>query len=90
METDDVRRDYETLRAQGVTFRKEPTEEFYGIEDDSGNWFSFTQRTGAECRVEQPSPGGVAEAADEPRLAGLNAVERRPAPPVGRPQVIMQ
>jgi glyoxalase/bleomycin resistance protein/dioxygenase superfamily protein len=46
-----VRRDYETLRAQGVTFRKEPTEEFYGIEaiieDDSGNWFSFTQRTGA-------------------------------------------
>ena len=51
LETDDVRRDYEALKAKGVRFRQEPKEEFYGIEaiveDDSGNWFSLTQRTGA-------------------------------------------
>ena len=35
--------------ARGVQFRGEPQERFYGIEatfqDDSGNWFSLTQRT---------------------------------------------
>jgi catechol 2,3-dioxygenase-like lactoylglutathione lyase family enzyme len=47
-ETDDVRRDYDELKKKGVEFASPPTERFYGIEavvkDDSGNWFSFTQR----------------------------------------------
>ncbi|MGP3984623.1 VOC family protein [Streptomyces sp. KR80] len=46
--TDDVRADYEVLKARGVEFLQEPQERPYGIEaifrDDSGNWFSFTQR----------------------------------------------
>ena len=46
--TDDVRADYEAMRARGVEFVQEPKERPYGIEaifrDDSGNWFSFTQR----------------------------------------------
>ncbi|MFD9910474.1 VOC family protein [Streptomyces sp. NPDC059063] len=46
--TDDVYGDYETLKARGVEFLQEPQERPYGIEaifrDDSGNWFSFTQR----------------------------------------------
>ncbi|GHH85473.1 lyase [Streptomyces sulfonofaciens] len=45
--TDDVRGDYERLRARGVEFIQEPQERPYGTEalfrDDSGNWFSFTQ-----------------------------------------------
>jgi catechol 2,3-dioxygenase-like lactoylglutathione lyase family enzyme len=47
-ETADCRKTFEELKAKGVEFLKEPTEEFYGIEalmkDDSGNWFSMTQR----------------------------------------------
>lgn len=47
--TDDVHRDYEELKAKGVEFSRAPEEQFYGIEalfrDDSGNWFSLTQRT---------------------------------------------
>ena len=47
-ECDDIYATYEELKAKGVTFRKEPKEEFYGIEalfcDDSGNWFSLCQR----------------------------------------------
>jgi catechol 2,3-dioxygenase-like lactoylglutathione lyase family enzyme len=47
-EADDCRKTYEELKAKGVTFLSEPTERFYGIEalvqDDSGNWFSMTQR----------------------------------------------
>jgi catechol 2,3-dioxygenase-like lactoylglutathione lyase family enzyme len=46
--TDDVWGDYERLRARGVEFIQEPQERPYGTEallrDDSGNWFSFTQR----------------------------------------------
>jgi catechol 2,3-dioxygenase-like lactoylglutathione lyase family enzyme len=46
--TDDCRGDYETLRARGVEFIQEPQERPYGIEaifrDDSGNWYSLTQR----------------------------------------------
>lgn len=46
--TDDVYADYETLKARGVEFLQEPQERPYGVEaifrDDSGNWFSFTQR----------------------------------------------
>ncbi|MBB5120388.1 glyoxalase [Streptomyces eurocidicus] len=48
LSTDDVRRDYETLRAKGVEFLREPQERPYGTEailrDDSGNWFSLTER----------------------------------------------
>jgi catechol 2,3-dioxygenase-like lactoylglutathione lyase family enzyme len=48
LETDDVRRDYEDMQARGVTFLQEPTERDYGIEatfrDNSGTWFSLTQR----------------------------------------------
>jgi Glyoxalase/Bleomycin resistance protein/Dioxygenase superfamily len=47
--TADCRRTYEELRARGVEFPQPPTERPYGIEallkDDSGNWFSMTQRT---------------------------------------------
>lgn len=48
LETDDCRRDYEELKAKGVPFVREPQEMPYGIEalmrDDSGNFFSLTQR----------------------------------------------
>lgn len=47
-ECDDCRKTYEDLKAKGIEFTKEPTEEFYGIEavfkDGCGNWFSLTQR----------------------------------------------
>ncbi|GAB2970247.1 VOC family protein [Amycolatopsis acidiphila] len=46
--TDDCRKTYEELSARGVTFLQEPAERPYGIEavfrDDSGNWFSLTER----------------------------------------------
>lgn len=46
--TNDVYADYELLKGRGVEFLQEPQERPYGIEaifrDDSGNWFSFTQR----------------------------------------------
>jgi catechol 2,3-dioxygenase-like lactoylglutathione lyase family enzyme len=46
--TDDCRATYEELSARGVNFTMQPTERPYGIEavfrDDSGNWFSLTQR----------------------------------------------
>ncbi|MDQ0847273.1 MULTISPECIES: VOC family protein [unclassified Streptomyces] len=46
--TDDIHGDYEKLKARGVEFLQEPQERPYGTEaifrDDSGNWFSFTQR----------------------------------------------
>ena len=48
LESDDVKRDYEELKAKGVEFAREPKEMPYGIEallrDDSGNFFSMTQR----------------------------------------------
>ena len=47
-ETDDCRATFEELQARGVEFLKPPTERAYGVEatfrDDSGNWFSLTQR----------------------------------------------
>ena len=47
-ETADCKKTYEELKAKGVEFTQPPTERFYGIEallkDDSGNWFSMTQR----------------------------------------------
>ena len=46
--TDDCRRDFEELKAKGVVFMREPKEMPYGIEalmrDDSGNFYSLTQR----------------------------------------------
>ena len=51
IETDDCKRTYEELKQRGVTFVQEPAERPYGIEallrDDSGNWFSLTQRRNA-------------------------------------------
>lgn len=50
MATTDCRADYETLAERGVEFIQPPADRPYGIEavlrDDSGNWFSFTQRRG--------------------------------------------
>jgi catechol 2,3-dioxygenase-like lactoylglutathione lyase family enzyme len=47
-QTDDCHKTYEELSAKGVTFIQEPAERPYGIEavfrDNSGNWFSLTQR----------------------------------------------
>jgi len=47
-ETSDCRKTYEELKAKGVEFLKEPTDEFYGTEcifkDNSGNWFSLGQK----------------------------------------------
>ncbi|WP_027893620.1 VOC family protein [Calidithermus chliarophilus] len=47
-ETDDIHRDYAEWSAKGVHFVSPPKEQFYGIEalvrDNSGNWFSLTQR----------------------------------------------
>jgi extradiol dioxygenase family protein len=49
--TDDCRRSYQELSARGVEFLQEPAERFYGTEalfrDDSGNWFSLSQRAPA-------------------------------------------
>lgn len=51
-ECDDLLATYEELRAKGVNFKKEPTKEFYGFsavfEDDSGNWFSLSEKSNAE------------------------------------------
>lgn len=48
LETADCRKTYDELKAKGVAFLNEPQERPYGIEavlrDDSGNWFSLTQR----------------------------------------------
>lgn len=47
--TDDCHETYAELSAQGVEFLQEPAERFYGTEatfrDNSGNWFSLTERT---------------------------------------------
>ncbi|MBP2324482.1 catechol 2,3-dioxygenase-like lactoylglutathione lyase family enzyme [Kibdelosporangium banguiense] len=49
-DTDDCRKTYEQLSAAGVVFTQEPAERPYGVEavfrDDSGNWFSLTERRG--------------------------------------------
>lgn len=48
LSTTDCRGDYARLSAKGVEFAQPPAERPYGTEailrDDSGNWFSFTQR----------------------------------------------
>ena len=51
MGTTDCRADYDALVERGVEFIQPPADRPYGIEavlrDDSGNWFSFTQRRAA-------------------------------------------
>jgi catechol 2,3-dioxygenase-like lactoylglutathione lyase family enzyme len=46
--TDDCRKTFEQLSANGVVFLQEPSERPYGVEaifrDDSGSWFSLTER----------------------------------------------
>jgi len=53
-ECDDCRATYAQLKAKGIHFIKEPTEEFYGIEavfqDGCGNWFSLTERKEASLK----------------------------------------
>ena len=48
-ETHDIQATYEDLKAKGVEFKSAPEKKFYGTEaimkDNSGNWFSLTQRT---------------------------------------------
>jgi predicted enzyme related to lactoylglutathione lyase len=48
LETADIQKTYEELKARGVEFSQAPTERPYGIEallkDDTGNWFSMVQR----------------------------------------------
>ena len=48
MRCDDVRATYEELKAKGVEFVQAPEERPYGVEalfrDDSGTWFSLTER----------------------------------------------
>ena len=50
-ETADCKKTYAELREKGVEFKSEPAERPYGIEalfrDDSGNWFSLTERRGS-------------------------------------------
>lgn len=45
--TDDLRRDYELLKAKGVEFPQPPKQEPYGFaavfKDDSGNYWSFNE-----------------------------------------------
>lgn len=48
LECDDIRKEYEMLKARGVEFKSEPKEMPYGIEavfrDDSGNFWSLGQK----------------------------------------------
>lgn len=55
LETADIHKTYEELKAKGVEFSSPPTERFYGIEalfkDNSGNFFSLTQRTESSAKT---------------------------------------
>ncbi|HEY2019258.1 MAG TPA: VOC family protein [Bryobacteraceae bacterium] len=55
LETADVRKTYDELKAKGVEFSSPPTERFYGIEalfkDNSGNFFSLTQHAGSSAKA---------------------------------------
>jgi catechol 2,3-dioxygenase-like lactoylglutathione lyase family enzyme len=51
--TDDVRRDYKTLKDRGVEFTEEPTERFYGT--DCG----FRDPFGNHLRLGQPKEGPI-------------------------------
>lgn len=85
-ETDDCRGTFKELAARGVTFLTEPTERFYGIEatfrDNSGNWFSMTQRAGATVARwgKGARPPALGRSARGPHSARHSAP--RPAPKV--------
>jgi len=55
LQTADIHKTYEELKAKGVEFSQPPTERFYGIEalfkDNSGNWFSLSQPTEAKAKT---------------------------------------
>lgn len=48
-ETNDIHATYEEMKSKGVEFTKTSTKEFYATEaifkDDSGNWFSLTEKS---------------------------------------------
>jgi catechol 2,3-dioxygenase-like lactoylglutathione lyase family enzyme len=48
MSTSDCKADHDVLAERGVEFTQPPVDRPYGVEaimrDDSGNWYSFTQR----------------------------------------------
>jgi catechol 2,3-dioxygenase-like lactoylglutathione lyase family enzyme len=48
-ECDNLQATYEELKSKGFEFTKPPTREIYGyaavFKDDSGNWFSLSERT---------------------------------------------
>lgn len=48
LNTEDINKTYQELKAKGVQFMSPPEEKFYAIEalfkDNSGNWFSLTQQ----------------------------------------------
>lgn len=52
MSTTDCIGDHKLLAGRGVQFTQEPADRPYGVEavlrDDSGNWYSFTQRKAEE------------------------------------------
>ena len=52
MSTSDCKADHDVLAERGVEFTQPPVERPYGVEavmrDDSGNWYSFTQRKAEE------------------------------------------
>ncbi len=56
LQTADIQKTYEELKAKGVEFSQPPTERFYGIEalfkDNSGNWFSLSQPTEGSAKSE--------------------------------------
>jgi len=58
--TDDCRKTYETLKAQGVEFTQEPVERFYGIDcglrDPFGNAIRITQFHSSFVQGTQPKP----------------------------------
>ena len=68
-EVDDCRRTYEELKAKGVEFLAPPEDKFYGVEallkDNSGNWFSMTQR---HAEMREPKASDV-----EPKTAAAKA-----------------
>jgi len=48
LQTDDIYKTYEELKAKGVEFIRPPEDQFYGMieavfKDNSGNWFSLEQ-----------------------------------------------
>ena len=79
MATSDCKGDHDTLAGRGVEFTQEPAERPYGVEaimrDDSGNWYSFTQRKFGRQRAGRQAP--------EPRAASSALRRAKAAQPDG-------